>query len=89
MNFEVTIEDGMIIIPKNLLEELKLKDGDKVSLALENGKIIVEKKKGIERAVYESLISDARAYAESLGLDENDVYNILEEYLEESKMPLL
>ena len=80
--FELTIdEDGAIIIPEKVLSSLSLKEGDMVCLHEKDGKIIIEKKKSISPEEYESLIEDAREYAKSMGLDENDCYRIVEEYI--------
>lgn len=80
--FELTIdEDGAIIIPEKVLSSLSLKEGDKVCLHEKDGKIIIEKKKSISPEEYESLIEDAREYAKMMGLDENDCYRIVEEYI--------
>ncbi len=80
--FELTIdEDGAVVIPGKVLSSLSLKEGDKVDLYTEGGRIIIEKKKGVSPEEYESLIDDAREYAKSMGLDENDCYRIVEEYI--------
>ncbi len=80
--FELTIdEEGAIIIPEKVLSSLSLKEGDKVCLHEKDGKIIIEKKKSISPEEYESLIDDAGEYAKSMGLDENDCYRIVEEFI--------
>ena len=47
----------------------------------EDGKLILEKKKSISRDEYEKLLDDAKEYAAAMGLDENDCYGIIEEYM--------
>lgn len=80
--FELTIdEEGAIIIPEKVLSSLSLKEGDKVCLHEKDGKIIIAKKKSISPEEYESLIEDAREYAKMMGLDENDCYRIVEEFI--------
>ena len=41
----------------------------------------IEKRKSISPEEYESLIEDAREYAKMMGLDENDCYRIVEEFI--------
>ena len=80
--FELTIDsDGAVTIPEKLLSLLSLKEGDKVNIYEEDGKLILEKKKSISRDEYEKLLDDAKEYAAAMGLDENDCYGIIEEYM--------
>lgn len=80
--FELTVgSDGEILIPEKALSALSLKEGDRVSLSVDGERIILEKVMGISREDYERLIEDASDYAKRMGLDEDDCYRIVEEYI--------
>lgn len=44
----------------------------------------MERKKKITEDDYERLLDEAKKYASIMGLDENDCYQIIEEYLAEN-----
>ena len=83
--YEISIDsDGAVIIPEKVLALLGLKKGDTLSLQVEDCKLIMERKKKITEDDYERLLDEAKKYASIMGLDENDCYQIIEEYLAEN-----
>ena len=78
MGYIVTVDErGRIVIPKEIRDKLNLKEGSKVEINIENGRIIINVKKITIDDIYgiagkESVkIEDIE---EALGFEDNDLF---------------
>jgi len=78
MGYVVTVDErGRIVIPKEIRDKLNLKEGSKVEINIENGRIIINVKKITIDDIYgiagkESVkIEDIE---EALGFEDNDLF---------------
>ncbi|QQR92524.1 MAG: AbrB/MazE/SpoVT family DNA-binding domain-containing protein [Candidatus Iainarchaeum archaeon] len=66
-------EKGQFVIPKPIREKMKLKKGDHVLVAYENGKLLIEKSTQTKKRLKDDFSDLLAASSQTLGFWDNEV----------------
>lgn len=76
---------GQIVIPNSIRAELHLETGDKLVVISDGGNILLKKIEAPAKKDFSKLIEKSRQFAESTGMKQSDVADMLKEVRLEKK----
>ena len=76
---------GQIVIPNSIRAELHLETGDKLVVISDGANILLKKIESPAKKDFTKLIEQSRQFAESVGMNQTEVANIIKEVRLETK----